>query len=74
MRLELTIPIYVILFLQCRQQKNDELCAIYVCHHMEQIISSTKKDPEVCQSRNNYFLIVNLNIYAYHFFLASDRT
>ena len=27
-RLEL---IYVILFLQCRQQKNDELCAIYVC-------------------------------------------
>ena len=52
MRLELTIPIYVILFLQCRQQKNDELCAIYVCHHMQKIISAKTKDPEVCQSRD----------------------
>ena len=73
MRLELTIPIYVILFSQCRQQKNDERCAIYVCYHMQQIIRAKTKDPEVCQSRNNYFLIVNLNIYAYHFSRPSDR-
>ena len=70
----MTIPIYVILFLQCRQQRSDELCAVYVCHHMQLIINARKKDPEVCQSRNNYFLIINLNIYANHFtFLASDR-
>ena len=72
MRLEVTIPIYVILFLQCRQQKAEE-CAFYVCHHMEKIMSAKVKDPEVRQSPNNYFLIINLNIYAYYFTLASDR-
>ena len=73
MRLEQTIPIYVILFLQCRQQKQDHLCAFYVCHHMQQIMSAKLKNPEVGQYRNNYFLIINLNIYAYYFTLASDR-
>ena len=30
---------------------------------MQQIMSAKMKDPEVCQSRNNYFIIINLNIY-----------
>ena len=70
MRLELIIPIYVVLFLQCRQQKAEE-CAFYVCHHMQEIMSAKLKNPEVGQYRNNYFLIINLNIYAYYFTLAS---
>nr|CCI55307.1 PH01B001I13.3 [Phyllostachys edulis] len=30
----------------CRQQKQDHLCAFYVCHHMQQIMSAKLKDPE----------------------------
>ena len=73
MSLDLVIPIYVILFLQCHQQKQDHLCAFYVCRHIQQIMSAKTNDPEVCQSRGNYFLIINLNIYANYFNPPSDR-
>ena len=45
MRLKLTIHIYVILCLQCRQQKQEE-CAFYVCRHIQQIMSAKTKNPE----------------------------